>query len=128
MPVTIPQRQSLLVAFPGTIIQVERTETSFFGLRKTISREKQMYYMMVTPRILPESTELTPEQIEAISKGKPVYDDYGDEIQVISEAIPLPRRTYTSENLQQIEDEWEKFWLIDQPNEMSPNRRAGGIL
>lgn len=35
---------------------------------------------------------------------------------------------YTSENLRQIQDEWERLWLLDQPNHMSPNRRHGGII
>ncbi|MCL2304442.1 MAG: hypothetical protein FWC43_03775 [Planctomycetaceae bacterium] len=35
---------------------------------------------------------------------------------------------YTSENIRQIQDEWERLWLIDQPNHMSPNRRHGGII
>ena len=35
---------------------------------------------------------------------------------------------FTSENLRQIYDEWERFWLLDQPNHMTPNRRHGGII
>lgn len=35
---------------------------------------------------------------------------------------------FTSENLRQIYDEWERFWFLDQPNHMSPNRRHGGII
>ncbi|MGL6194185.1 MAG: hypothetical protein ACRC2T_05120 [Thermoguttaceae bacterium] len=35
---------------------------------------------------------------------------------------------YTSEDLRQIEDEWERLWLMDQPSHMSPNRRHGGII
>ena len=35
---------------------------------------------------------------------------------------------YTSENLRQMQDEWERIWLLDQPNHMSPNRRHGGII
>ena len=35
---------------------------------------------------------------------------------------------YTSENLRQVQDEWERLWLLDQPNHMSPNRRHGGII
>ena len=35
---------------------------------------------------------------------------------------------YTSEDLRQVQDEWERLWLIDQPSHMSPNRRHGGII
>jgi hypothetical protein len=36
--------------------------------------------------------------------------------------------TYTSENLRLALDEWERFWLLDQPNHMTPYRTHGGIL
>jgi hypothetical protein len=43
-----------------------------------------------------------------------------------------PRRTqqllYVSENLRNLTDEWERFWLLDQPCHMSPYRTHGGIL
>jgi hypothetical protein len=32
-----------------------------------------------------------------------------------------------SENLRMIEEEWERFWLIDQPSHLTPNRTHGGI-
>lgn len=35
---------------------------------------------------------------------------------------------YTSENLRQIQDQWERFWLLDQPNHMTPYRTHGGII
>jgi hypothetical protein len=35
---------------------------------------------------------------------------------------------YTSEDLRQIVDEWERFWFLDGPSHMSPVRVHGGIL
>jgi len=35
---------------------------------------------------------------------------------------------YNSENLRLIGDEWERFWLLDQPNNMTPYRTHGGII
>ncbi len=35
---------------------------------------------------------------------------------------------YTSENLRLALDEWERFWLLDQPDHMTPYRTHGGIL
>ncbi|MCS7015202.1 MAG: hypothetical protein RMJ19_08150 [Gemmatales bacterium] len=32
-----------------------------------------------------------------------------------------------SENLRMIEDEWERFWLLDQPSHLTPYRVHGGI-
>ncbi len=34
----------------------------------------------------------------------------------------------TSENLRLLQDEWERFWLLDQPDHMSPYRTNGGLL
>ena len=36
--------------------------------------------------------------------------------------------TYTSENLRLIEDEWERFWMLDQPDHMTPYRTHGGVI
>jgi hypothetical protein len=33
----------------------------------------------------------------------------------------------TSEDLRQIEDEWERIWFTDQPSHMTPDRVHGGI-
>ncbi|MGL4593762.1 MAG: hypothetical protein ACRCUY_03420 [Thermoguttaceae bacterium] len=42
------------------------------------------------------------------------------------------RRNYqllnTSENLRLIHDEWERFWMLDQPSHMTPFRTHGGII
>ena len=35
---------------------------------------------------------------------------------------------YTSENLHLAMDEWERFWLLDQPDHMTPYRTHGGLL
>ncbi len=36
--------------------------------------------------------------------------------------------TYTSENLRLALDEWERFWMLDQPDHQTPFRTHGGIL
>ena len=33
-----------------------------------------------------------------------------------------------SEDLRLIEDEWERFWMLDQPSHMTPYRTHGGII
>jgi hypothetical protein len=35
---------------------------------------------------------------------------------------------FTSENLRLILDEWERVWLLDQPNHMTPYRTHGGLI
>jgi hypothetical protein len=35
---------------------------------------------------------------------------------------------YTSENLRLALDEWERFWMLDQPDHMTPYRTHGGIM
>jgi hypothetical protein len=35
---------------------------------------------------------------------------------------------YNSENFRLIHDEWERLWLLDQPNHMTPYRTHGGII
>ncbi len=34
----------------------------------------------------------------------------------------------TSENLRLVRDEWQRFWLLDQPSHATPVRTHGGIL
>jgi len=46
----------------------------------------------------------------------------GDPTRRAQEAI------YTSENLRLMQDEWERFWLLDQPNHITPYRTHGGII
>ena len=35
---------------------------------------------------------------------------------------------YTSENLRLMPDEWERMWLLDQPDHGTPFRNHGGII
>ncbi len=35
---------------------------------------------------------------------------------------------FTSEDLRNVIDEWERFWMIDQPSHLSPMRVHGGII
>jgi hypothetical protein len=35
---------------------------------------------------------------------------------------------WTSENLRLLLDEWERLWLLDQPNHMTPFRTHGGVI
>jgi hypothetical protein len=35
---------------------------------------------------------------------------------------------YTSENLRELLDVWERFWFLDQPDHMSPTRVHGGVI
>jgi hypothetical protein len=35
---------------------------------------------------------------------------------------------YTSEDLRQITDEWERIWFLDQPSHMTAYRTHGGVL
>ena len=34
---------------------------------------------------------------------------------------------YQSEGFRLMQDEWERFWFLDQPNHMTPYRTHGGI-
>ncbi len=35
---------------------------------------------------------------------------------------------YTSENLRHLLEEWERFWFLDQPDQLTPYRTHGGII
>lgn len=35
---------------------------------------------------------------------------------------------YTSENLRSMQDAWERFWFLDQPDHMHPAITNGGLL
>ena len=35
---------------------------------------------------------------------------------------------YTSENMRQLLEEWERFWFLDQPSTLTPHNIHGGIL
>jgi ABC-type dipeptide/oligopeptide/nickel transport system permease component len=50
----------------------------------------------------------------------PAYS--GDPVRRTQELI------FTSENLRQILEEWERAWFLDQPSHMTPYRVHGGII
>ena len=33
-----------------------------------------------------------------------------------------------SEDMRLIQDEWERFWMLDQPSHMTPYRTHGGVI
>ena len=35
---------------------------------------------------------------------------------------------FTSENLRLFLDEWERLWILDQPDHMTPYRTHGGLI
>ena len=35
---------------------------------------------------------------------------------------------FSSENLRLLLDDWERFWLLDQPTHMTPYRSHGGVI
>lgn len=43
-------------------------------------------------------------------------------------AIRTRQLIYTSENLKHIQEEWERFWFLDQPSHLSPRRVHGGVI
>jgi hypothetical protein len=51
---------------------------------------------------------------------------------VAKEELSGPARAqeaiYTSENLRLIQDDWERLWMLDQPDAMTPYRTHGGLL
>jgi hypothetical protein len=40
----------------------------------------------------------------------------------------LNEQLNVSEDLRQAQKEWERFWMIDQPSHMTPDRVHGGIM
>ena len=40
----------------------------------------------------------------------------------------VPQLIWTSENLRQNLDTWERMWFLDQPSHMEPYRVHGGII
>jgi len=52
-------------------------------------------------------------------------------VHAIFSGDPMRRNTqliYQSENLRQIQYEWERFWMLDQPSHMTPHRTHGGVM
>jgi hypothetical protein len=43
-------------------------------------------------------------------------------------ALRTQQLIFTSENLREINEEWERFWFLDQPTHCSPYRTHGGII
>ena len=35
---------------------------------------------------------------------------------------------YTSESLRHLVEEWERFWFLDHPDQLSPYRTHGGVI
>lgn len=35
---------------------------------------------------------------------------------------------FSSEDLRQVLNQWERFWFLDQPDHMSPQRVHGGVI
>ena len=35
---------------------------------------------------------------------------------------------FTSENLRALRDEWDRIWMLDMPDHMTPHRVHGGII
>ncbi len=35
---------------------------------------------------------------------------------------------FTSENLRQMVDEWQRIWFLDQPSHLTPYRTHGGLI
>ena len=35
---------------------------------------------------------------------------------------------FTSEDLRALVDQWERFWFLDQPSHMTPQRVHGGVI
>ena len=35
---------------------------------------------------------------------------------------------FTSEDLRNLNNEWERFWFLDQPSHMTPFRTHGGVI
>ena len=52
-------------------------------------------------------------------------------VHAIFSSDPLRRNQqllYQSENMRLIQDEWERFWMLDQPSHMTPYRTHGGVI
>jgi hypothetical protein len=65
---------------------------------------------------------LTLGWLVAVTSGCALPAYSGDPNRRAQEAI------YTSENLRLLQDEWERFWLLDQPDHMTPFRTHGGLI
>ena len=43
-------------------------------------------------------------------------------------AVRTQELIFTSENLRQVLEEWQRFWFLDQPSHLTPYRTHGGII
>ena len=43
-------------------------------------------------------------------------------------AIRTRQLIYTSEDMRQIRQEWERLWFLDNPSHLSPTRVHGGVI
>ncbi|MEE8453006.1 MAG: hypothetical protein V3R99_13860 [Thermoguttaceae bacterium] len=43
-------------------------------------------------------------------------------------ALRTQQLMFTSENFRQILDEWERAWMLDQPDHCTPYRTHGGLI
>ncbi len=43
-------------------------------------------------------------------------------------AVRTQQLLFTSENFRAILMEWERFWFLDQPDHMTPQRTHGGVI
>jgi hypothetical protein len=44
------------------------------------------------------------------------------------ESLRAQQLIYTSENLRQIMEEWQRIWFLDQPGHLTPYRTHGGLI
>ena len=50
----------------------------------------------------------------------PIYD--------ADPAVRAKQLIYTSEDLRAMREEWHRFWFLDQPDHMTPQRVHGGVI
>ncbi len=43
-------------------------------------------------------------------------------------ALRTQELIFTSENLRQIVEEWQRIWFLDQPSHLTPYRTHGGLI
>lgn len=108
IPVTIPKGKSLLLAIPGFMVEAERPQPES-GL-KTLQRDALALLGLKPLKDPPSQREkqivcvmITPRKIEP----EPVAG----------------KLQYTSSNLREVQEEWERFWLLDQPYEASEHQQ-----
>ncbi len=43
-------------------------------------------------------------------------------------AVRTQQLMFTAEDLRMLQEDWERFWFVDQPSHLAPLRTHGGIL